>query len=133
MACLLVNLHQHHPAESFEPDSAVDTLREAFPDIEVKHGDQLTVRARQAEKVLSADSEADQAVLTKLKRDASEQGPARAFVLTLEGQKIQGVVKRQLLQMTYESRLSNGAITKIKSVVRSLLPLDEKLVIEELP
>ncbi len=82
--------------------------------------------------MLTSGTESEKSVLRKMERDARVQGPARAFVLEVDGIRIEGVVKRRYLQMKFDSALPENKVNELKSFFRSLLPDVDELVIEDL-
>ena len=131
MPYLSVSLAEEGSEVTFEPDYVLDRLREVYPGIEVDPRDQLLLRLEKAKAVLSPDVEAERAVIAKMKRDAAVQGPARAFTLMLHNQKIYGVVKRRMFQLSFDLPLSEAAVQELRSMIRSLYPLSENLKIRE--
>ena len=68
-----------------------------------------------------------------MRRDAQVQGPALAFTLVLDGQAIEGIVKRRVLQLSYERPLLKETLEQLENFVRSQFPSGAPIVLEERP
>jgi hypothetical protein len=133
MPYIMTNLYHDHKGEAFDPHAFVESLKEAFPNVEADPDDQLLVRLRNVEQRWSADKETQQVVLDKMRRDARVQGPALAFTLVLDGQLVEGIVKRQLLQLSYERPLLKETLTQLENFVRSQFASGTQIALEERP
>ena len=69
----------------YDQAELVSQLRDMFPDIEVKEGDQLELEAQRAESfLLPLDTMSKRAVVESLQRKAARYGPAIAFSVLVQ-------------------------------------------------
>jgi hypothetical protein len=100
MGFLELNLFRHPSGAELDPGAVIRKAQRWFPQALLIPGDQLALRAENAEALWAKELQADpngrgRIVVDTLWRNAREYGPAYAFRIPLEGaEPVQGVARR---------------------------------------
>jgi hypothetical protein len=131
MDYLSINVFDHPSGFTFDPADVLRQVEDSFPGTHVDPGDQLEIRARNAQARWADPSPAMRAVIETMWRDAAQQGPAYAFTIPCKSTgKVQGVVKRHMIQVGFEGQIDEGIVDRVERFLASLIPSSIAIEIE---
>ncbi len=123
MIYLTVNVYENRADFTFDPAAVLQRLEETFPGTQVDPGDQLELRARNAQAKYDDPSPAMRTVIETMWRDAKLQGPAYSFAIPCRtAGTVKGVVKRHLVQIGLDDPIDDRLFDRVKAFLTSIMP-----------
>jgi hypothetical protein len=102
----------------FDPETVVQRVQDAFPNVELLPGDQLAMSAERAAAAGAADH-----VVRTLRRNQQEYGPAYAFEIPVDsGGAIQGRARRYDVTFLFQEPLAELWRQRLVGFLQSLGP-----------
>jgi len=130
MPFLSVNLCLRHPGHFLSPADVIAALRREVAGLRTDLVDQLRLRVDHARELLSTGSDSEAAVLRSMERDANEQGPVYLFSFDLYRHHIEGLVKRQYIQMKVDESADSETLGQLEQILRAVIPLGDDAIID---
>lgn len=127
MPFLSLNLYHKAPTLALAPNRILTRLEQLVSDFHCDGVDQLNLRFENAKRTLRTSADPAAAVVKRMQRDSTEQGPAFAFDFEFEGHLIHGVVKKRFIQFQYPDCLPESSLGALKSLMKTLVPLHESI------